>query len=163
MLLQEVGSLAGARTALVDIVEALVDGRLVIPANWPQMSCIVAFGLLHHLPSKMLRKAFLKMCVDALAADGLLIVAAWQFTKLPNLMKRSTDPAELDISPSDLEANDYILTWERGTSAHRYCHLTTGEEIAQITADLPITLVKDFYADGPTSDVNHYFVWQKKS
>lgn len=126
-----------------------------------QFEVITLFGVLHHLPGFELRKKLVAELAQSLAVGGLLVVTTWQFTDSLSLMNRTIEPQLLGLTADDLEPNDYILDWQRGTQAqpaYRFCHLTTDQEMAQLIAPTDLELKTQFWAD----KYNHYFVLQKK-
>ncbi|HYD35772.1 MAG TPA: class I SAM-dependent methyltransferase [Vitreimonas sp.] len=142
----------------LDLVENLLTGTLNSVLNSVQPTTIVAFGVLHHIPSFALRQQFLRECAQALPAGGELIVAAWQFLDSPRLTQRIVKPETLGIATSDLEENDYILDWQRGPRAYRYCHQVTPDEMQALLAELPLRVGHHFRADGQPTPLNHYWL-----
>lgn len=140
-----------------DIVETLLTDQLktLCQSSAPQL--ITAFGVLHHIPSFALRKKFIKTIASVLPKHGVFIGTAWQFQELPNIINRSVAPERVKLNPDDLEANDYLLTWERGKFAVRYCHLVATTEVEQLFHPLFPSL-QTFCADGKNNCTNLYIV-----
>lgn len=121
---------------------------------------ICLFGVMHHLPSFELRRHILTTLAKQLKPGGILVFTAWQFDRLPNLMNRQLEPVSVGLDPAELEPNDYLLTWERGSSATRYCHLLQEPELGELITALDLELLADFSADGADAQLNRYLVLQ---
>jgi tRNA (uracil-5-)-methyltransferase TRM9 len=121
---------------------------------------ITLFGVMHHVPSFELRHKLLEEHFNILELGGLLIFTTWQFTKDENLLKRQLSPALLAFDERDLEPNDYILDWQRGQSAYRYCHFVDQAELDTLIRGTAWKKVTEFDADGK-EQLNHYVVLQK--
>jgi len=158
---------------LLDLAEQSLQKHL-IPPNFQvtnrdfldkppaiEADIITLFGVLHHVPSKELRIQKIQECADALLPGGILIFTAWQFDQLKNVFERRVSAEKVGLHQNDLEDGDYLLTWERGVPAIRYCHLTTQDEIAEIVSQSGLQLVTQFVADGPNNSTNEYVVLQK--
>lgn len=147
----------------VDIIEALLHDQEWLPANSqghnPHFDLVVAFGVIHHVPSLALREKFVKRCIAVSEPKGVVVIAAWQFDQTNQLLERAVPAEEVGLSSSDLEENDFILPWERGEKAYRYCHLPTADELQNL---LPpgITTI-NFWADGKQNHSNLYSIIKK--
>ncbi|MEO8581737.1 MAG: class I SAM-dependent methyltransferase [Patescibacteria group bacterium] len=123
---------------------------------------IVLIAVLHHIPSFDERAALLKRLKQKLNKGGLLIFTAWQFTKIPQLKERIIPWTKCpDLDQTQLEKNDFLLDWQRGEHAIRYCHLIDQKEIERLVETLSLTKVAQFYADGKENQSNIYVVLQK--
>lgn len=125
---------------------------------------ICLFAVLHHIPGYDQRLALLKYCVQHLKKEGLLIFTAWQFLEIEALVKRIVPWEKLsgDIDLSEIEKDDYLLDWQRGQHAIRYCHLIDRQEISQLVEALQLMKVTQYYADGKNGKSNIYVVLQKQ-
>lgn len=146
----------------VDVVTELINGSLVKRIRAFQPDAITLFGVLHHIPGFETRKKLLQELVSVLPKEGVLILATWQFTRLPNLLKRQVRSQTVGIPTTEIETDDYFLTWERETQAVRYCHFVSDQELEALTEGLPLKKIATFHADGPNQNLNHYFVFSLK-
>lgn len=136
----------------VDIIESLIEKSPLLPES-QTFDMVVAFGLIHHIPSTELRKAFIASSLSLSKPSGLVVIAAWQFDTLEKMMKRAVDSSTLGINPSELEPNDFILPWDRGSHAYRYSHLLKPDELPALLP-IKVTPVTSFLADNS----NYYTV-----
>lgn len=123
---------------------------------------ISLIAVLHHIPDFNQRLALLKRLKQKLAKNGLLIFTAWQFTEITALRERIIDWEKYpEIDQEKLEENDFLIDWQRGEHAIRYCHLIDRKEIDELTEALSLTKVTQFYADGKEGKSNIYVVLKK--
>ncbi len=143
----------------LDIVEALLNHQ-----NWPsvnqQFKLITMFGVLHHIPSLVLRQQLLTELAQKLLPNGLLILSTWQFVYAGNLMKRRLQPEQLGFDAKELEPNDFFLTWERGKSEQRYCHWVNDLEITNLIQKTEFERVDHFSGEG-NDQLNSYLVLRR--
>lgn len=123
---------------------------------------IVGFGVLHHIPSKKLREAFLTEINKHLHTNGIACVTIWRFMDIDRLEKKKVSPETVAIKENELEENDYFISWKRGTTAYRYCHYTDEVEQSELITAARFSLKKSFLADGREGEGNNYLILEKK-
>lgn len=154
----------------LDLVESLLNFSLRTKFAPQSYDLISLLGVIHHIPSQDLRRELLETVVSLLKEGGLLLLAAWQFADFPRFIHKVVPPEDmlqrLEIDQSEIEPNDYFLTWERGQHAVRYCHHTTPSEVHTLLAPLlkqqAIEILKEYRADGKEQAANAYFIIRKK-
>lgn len=151
-----------------DIISLLLDSNkslssFFIKKNLPQkFNLLTAFGLLHHIPSYQLRLQLLQELYRLSDHQGMLILTIWQFMDDDKLSARTVDPKTiLNIDSSQLEPDDYILDWQRGKRAYRYCHFINPQEQQQLIDQSGWKIQKTFVADGKSDKLNQYLVLKK--
>lgn len=125
-----------------------------------RLFCI--FGVLHHLPGEQLRQKLFTSLAQHMTNEDLLVISCWQFQLIPNLWQRRVAPNLVGLTEADLEANDFILDWQRGERAYRYCHLTTSDELNALATSANLTIAQEWQADGKTHNLNQYYLLTKK-
>jgi tRNA (uracil-5-)-methyltransferase TRM9 len=145
-----------------DVIEALQLNKLKFE-NGKVFNLIVAFGVIHHIPSLALRQSFFKWISELLYPGGVAIIACWQFTNDLSLMKRQIDPHTINtqIEKTDLEENDYFLPWKEESQIARYCHLVEEKEVAKLIKNSGLILQDTFSADGKEKTLNYYLILEK--
>lgn len=138
-----------------DIVTAMLDGGN-LTKNEEKYDLIVAFGLLHHLPSAKLRSDFVAMWANHLHSGGMLVITAWQFMNSPRQRQKVVEPTLAGID-EELEPNDYIMSWDGDTVAYRYAHHFDDIEINALLPQEGF-VAKTFNADGKEGNLNKYLV-----
>lgn len=122
---------------------------------------VLAFGLLHHLPSFALRRDLLVRAAELLARDGFLAVSFWQYGARGRFRSRILSWREHGVDPEAVERGDHLLAWgDRG--AVRYCHFADPEEAEELVASVGLETVANFSSDGESGDLNLYFVQRKR-
>lgn len=143
-----------------DIVQNLIDSD-TINSSLESYDLIVAFGVIHHIPGESTRHTFIRQISKLIKPQGYACIAAWDFTTIPSLMKRSQPLAESSII-LDPEPQDYLLDWQRGSEAYRYCHFVSDQEMQALWSGTDLEIVLHYQADGPTQASNSYWIVQKK-
>lgn len=146
----------------MDVIGSLIDGNFVDNLNGKTFDLIVLFGVLHHIPSLELRQKLLQVLSTLLSPQGVLIVSCWRFDRNESLFSRRIAPEALQLDSNELEEGDYFLTWERGVSATRYCHLTLPAEQDVLARSARLQILGRFSADGKTGMDNDYVLLRKE-
>jgi SAM-dependent methyltransferase len=126
---------------------------------------VVCFGVLHHIPSFELRKKlFTVVNKELLNTSSLFVITAWLFLDNPKLKERvltESSIEELGLNIEQLELNDYLLDWQRGEHAIRYCHYSDKSEIEKINEELKWKSIQTYKADSKTNNLNQYYLLKK--
>jgi tRNA (uracil-5-)-methyltransferase TRM9 len=150
----------GANLIKHDLIEALQLNEEV-PFSPSQFDLVVAFGIIHHIPSFELRKKFVKYVNDKVLPEGIGVIASWQFTEDISLIKRKFEPTQFGFSVDDLEAGDYFLPWKERSDIARYCHFIDKKETQRLLENAEFSVQKEYYADGKEGNLNHYLLLNK--
>lgn len=144
----------------VDIVEALLSQT--VSQNFEEkFDLVVAFGILHHVPSFELRVKLLQELAKLMTPQACLVVTAWQFALEDRFLKRRVELDSVNLTPDELEKNDFILDWRKGQRALRYCHFVDKNEVEKINKHLNgLELKKTFLADGKSGKLNRYLIFK---
>ncbi len=137
-------------------------------AAWPSVhgnsgffDVVFAFAALHHIPSMDLRLMIVTKVHDLLKEEGLFIHSNWQFLDNPRLKAR-IQPWELArLSPGDVDPNDYLLDWKRGSKGLRYVHHFDENELAELAKASRFEIAETFYSDGENKRSGLYQIWKK--
>ena len=94
-----------------------------------------------------------------------MVITTWQFARLPRFTHKIIPTSEISsktgIDPDMLDEEDYILDWQKGSVAYRYCHFTSDDEMSKLVEDLELSLLETFRDDGSTRNINKYFVYNR--
>lgn len=121
---------------------------------------ILAFAVWHHLPGAETRARVARECAARLAEGGRLVFSNWQFTRSERLRARLRPWAEVGLDASQVEPNDYVLSWERkGRRGLRYVHLLEEAEARQLAAQANLRVLEIFSADGVSGDLAEYVIF----
>ncbi len=135
-----------------DIINSLLNNKNFL--NHHTFDLIVSFGVFHHLPSFKLRVKLLQELKQRLNTNGVIALSLWQFPEYSRFQKKVVKLKELP----PLENNDFILDWQRGKQAYRYCHYLDKAEQKKLIKESKTKLFASFRADGKEQDVNQYLV-----
>lgn len=115
---------------------------------------VVAFGLLHHIPGAQQRLDFMQKMATHVEQGGFCVFACWRFMDVESLRKR------VHPWPDSLmrEENDYLLDWQRGEEALRYCHYVDDQEHQALIAATALQEIESYMADGRNNALNHYSI-----
>ncbi len=133
------------------------SNRLLVNANW---SLITAFAVLHHIPSTELRLNLLQTVRQLLQPDGVFIHSNWQFLNSEKLKARIQPWEGVSISPSDVDAGDFLLDWRSGGEGLRYVHHFTESELNELARTTGFQVAETFSSDGETGNLGLYQVWR---
>jgi SAM-dependent methyltransferase len=122
-----------------------------------QFELVVLFGVIHHVPGFVQRRAFIQALAERVAMGGYLVFAAWRFYEQERFRRRIVAWDGVDV-----ERHDYLLDWRRGERALRYCHYVDDAEHADLIEATGFDVLADYRADGSTGDLNRYTVLQKR-
>jgi len=135
--------------------------------DWPSVDgkenfdLIFAFAVLHHIPGSDLRLSILEKVHKLLKQEGRFIHSNWQFLDNPRLKER-IQPWELaGLTPQNVDPNDYLLDWKRGSKGLRYVHHFDEGELAELAKAGRFEIVETFYSDGENKRSGLYQIWKK--
>ena len=130
-----------------------------------RFSLVVLFGVLHHVPGRRQRLALVQSMARCLRTPGLLVLTAWKFDafrKRSRPWREFNRTAKEPIDLDQLEPGDHLLPWGNGDGI-RFCHFADDAEIEAISREACLDPIAAFSADGPSSDLNRYFVFSPRS
>jgi SAM-dependent methyltransferase len=150
-----------ARFMEVDLIQLpMFREKLLVSGNW---SLVIAFAVLHHIPSREIRLDILRTVHELLREDGLFIHSHWQFLNSEKLKARVQDWAKVGLSTQDVDTNDYLLDWRSGGEGLRYVHHFDESELAELARASNFKVMDTFYSDGETGNLGLYQVWMPVS
>ena len=132
-----------------------------------QYQLVVAFGLLHHIPSLEYRRKLIAYLSKKTCPNGVLVFTIWRFDQSERFHskiiswqdynRRATDK----IDTRELEPGDYLMSFGDTGGVARYCHAPDENEVDVLTDSLGLKRIAQFSADGKTNDLNEYHVFLK--
>lgn len=159
---QRLASLPFEKQFLVlDLVDDLLTHTLEEKLPHKKYHLTTLFGVLHHIPSRKLRQELIQTLANSLTSGGLLVFTAWQFLNEERFKKKQIHPSIVNIDPEELEPNDFILDWQEGLIAHRYCHFTDDAEMEDLVKSSGLQFVERYAADGKADNLNAYIILRK--
>jgi SAM-dependent methyltransferase len=119
-----------------------------------------AFAVLHHIPGDTLRLNILRTVREALPAHGRFVLSNWQFLNSERLKARIKPWEAAAISPSEVDAGDYLLDWRSGGEGLRYAHHFTAGELSILAGQAGFRVNDSFLSDGEGGRLGLYQVWE---
>lgn len=117
---------------------------------------VVALAVLHHLPGRDARSAFVTAAARCRRPGGVLILSTWRFSHVPRLRRKIVPWETIGLSAADVEPGDYLLSWQQ--TGLRYVHECDETEMAELAAAAGLRLHAHFRADGKEGDLGLYSI-----
>ncbi|MCB0749087.1 MAG: hypothetical protein KDC90_16625, partial [Ignavibacteriae bacterium] len=117
-----------------------------------------------HIPGIQNQLQIFRKINKLLSPIGIAIISFWRFLDVPRLASKvvpSDKLINLGIEKGELDQNDYILDWDRGVSAYRYCHYYSDDEINYLVKESKFNLLAEYFADGKEGKGNKYIIISK--
>jgi SAM-dependent methyltransferase len=121
--------------------------------RFPAIACLAT---LQHIPGRANRQRLLAEIGQHLEDGGRLFLSNWQFLTHDRQRRKITEWSAIGLSPADVEANDYLLTWQSGGFALRYLSLIDESETAALAQSAGLTILSHFHSDGKEGNLNLY-------
>lgn len=128
---------------------------------------ILAFAVLHHIPSHELRLKILEQVHQLLPRNGRFIFSVWQLQHSPRLMQRVLAWEKFGILENEVDEGDLLIDWRaeaRQVNTEpgvRYVHLYSRKELSQLAHLSEFSIVNEFESDGRSGNLGLYQIWQK--
>lgn len=135
-----------------------VEAQISTGDKW---SLVTALAVLHHIPGRDRRLNIVKKVHELLEKDGLFIHSNWQFLNSPRLKARIQPWESIGLKPDEVDSNDYLLDWKRGSTGLRYVHHFDEHELAELAQAGGFEIVETFHSDGENGKLGLYQIWKK--
>jgi tRNA (uracil-5-)-methyltransferase TRM9 len=137
----------------------------IAKAYWSQnmsakFDCILAFAVLHHLPSEALRLQVLKQVRQAIYPNGVFTFSVWNFLESPRLRARVVPWEKIGLRQDRLDDGDYLIDWKRGGYGLRYVHVFDESELNSLARESAFSIAENFFSDGDGGKLGWYQVWR---
>jgi len=128
---------------------------------------VLAFAVLHHIPSQGIRERLLFQINSLLCPVGSFVFSVWQFHNSPRLLARVLPWETAGLQDEQLDPGDYLLDWrhllpgQNGPVGLRYVHLFTKNELAGLAIKTGFIQREEYLTDGQDGRLGLYQFWQK--
>jgi tRNA (uracil-5-)-methyltransferase TRM9 len=150
-------------TVKLDLVPSIIDQKLALDLKDHASDVVVAFGLIHHLPGFEYRRSLIDQLKTVVKPGGIVVLSLWKFLDIPRLKDKLVTPEIAGFNATDLENNDFIMSWERGQTAYRYCHYCDDLEIKNWFPTHEWEILDTFSADAKEGNANMYLIAQRRA
>ena len=131
-------------------------------AGLGRFNVVVCLAALHHVPGKQNRVRLVREMAGSLAENGRLILSTWQFMNSERQRRKVRDWSEIGVYAADVEANDYLLSWQRGGFSYRYACMIDETETAELARVCDLEILCQFRSDGKEGNLSLYTVLGKQ-
>lgn len=126
---------------------------------------VFLLAVLHHIPGQNQRHRILRSLAATLNPGGHLLLSLWRRDTDPRMARRVVpwSRKRFGLSSSEVEAGDYLLTFQGDPENLRYCHLFDEDETKALIQASGLDLSLRFDADGRSGEQNTYLVFRNKN
>jgi tRNA (uracil-5-)-methyltransferase TRM9 len=129
-------------------------------ADLGSYAAIACLSTLQHLPGRGRRRRLLREMARHLLPEGRILLANWQFLHNPRQRRKVVPWEEAGLTAADVEAGDFLLSWQREGYGLRYVCFIDAAETAALARESGLLVVDQFRSDGREGDLNLYTVLQ---
>ena len=116
---------------------------------------------MQHIPGHNNRVRFLQTLADHLSDEGRIVISNWQFLNSARQRKKIRSWDTIGLTADDVEAHDYLLTWQRERFGLRYVCAINEAETAVLAQATDLTIETQFYSDGREKNLSLYTIFKK--
>ena len=120
---------------------------------------VLAFAVLHHIPSAGLHRRILNTVHDLMSPEGEFIFSVWQFLNSPRLAQRIQPWEVAGLNADEVDEGDYLLDWRQGGQGLRYVHHFSLPELETLAEETGFRVDQVFWSDGKNGKLGVYQVW----
>lgn len=124
------------------------------------ISCL---STLQHIPGLANRIRLVMEMGACLQPGGRIILTNWQFLDNPRQRRKVRYWSEIGLSEKQVEANDYLLTWDRGGVGLRYVALIDQGATGILAEQAALHIIDQFRSDGREGDLNLYTILERSN
>lgn len=121
---------------------------------------ILAFAVLHHIPSGELRKQVLSKIRTLIAPGGRFVHSEWLLLNSTRLQKRIQPWEKVGLVQDLVDPGDYLIDWRHGGQGLRYVHVFSDQELHKLARETDFQIVDTFRSDGEGGQLGLYQVWK---
>lgn len=125
-----------------------------------QFDIVTCLAAMQHVPGYANRLLLLQEMAVHMAENGRLCLANWQFMNSERQRRKVRDWSEIGLNTTDVEPNDYLLTWQRQGFGLRYACQIDAVETQRLATAAGLRVVQQFYSDGKEGNLSLYTVLQ---
>lgn len=121
---------------------------------------ILAFAVLHHIPSAELRQQLVNNIKSISTSGGRFIHSEWQLLNSPRLVQRIQPWDAVGLESNQVEEGDYLIDWRHGGQGLRYVHVFSEEELDSLARNSGFRIIESFQSDGEGGKLGLYQIWK---
>lgn len=122
--------------------------------------CVACLAAMQHLPGQTSRINLLNEMKACLQPQGRIIISNWQFLDSERQRRKIVAWEKVDINEDQVDAKDYLLTWQRDGYGLRYVSLIDEAETAVLAEAAGLKIINQFRSDGKEGNLSLYTMLQ---
>ncbi len=119
---------------------------------------IVCLSTLQHIPGRDNRLRLLTEMRAHLQPGGYLVLANWQFMTSERQRQKIVPWSTVGLDASDVEAGDYLLSWQRNGYGIRYVAYLNAATIEDMANSAGLRIAIQYRSDGREGSLNLYSI-----
>jgi SAM-dependent methyltransferase len=123
------------------------DWPRVVAASPRHFEWVLAFAVLHHLPTEELRLAILTEVRRLLSPAGSLALSVWDFLQSPRMQRRIIPWEQAGLNSEQVDRADFLLDWRHAGKGLRYVHHFESEELRGLAAKAGFQVIEQYHSD----------------
>lgn len=123
-----------------------------------EFNLIACLATLQHIPGRFNRLNLLREMGTHLTANGIIFLSNWQFLESERQRRKIADWSQVNIDPTKLEENDYLIGWQRNGIGFRYVNCINSNEMEWLAKSVGLNVSGQFRADGQEGNLNLYSI-----
>lgn len=123
-----------------------------------EFELIVCLATLQHIPGRLNRERLLGEMAGHLAIGGRIVMSNWQFLDNARQRRKIRPWTDVGLELTEVEHNDYLLSWDRGGTGLRYVAFLDEEMTTIMASQAKLRVVESFRSDGKESNLNLYTI-----
>jgi tRNA (uracil-5-)-methyltransferase TRM9 len=125
-----------------------------------QFDVILAFAVLHHIPSAELRQQLVNKIKLVSTPGGRFIHSEWQLLNSPRLRERIQPWEVVGLESNQVEVGDYLIDWRQGGQGLRYVHVFSDKELDALAQNSGFRIIETYESDGEGGKLGLYQIWK---
>lgn len=113
---------------------------------------------LQHIPGRQNRRQLILEIVGHLQPGSRLFMSNWQFLDSPRQRRKIVKWEQVGLLDSQLENNDFLLSWQRNGLGLRYVAYIDQREVRWLADETACNVVDMFRSDGREGNLNLYAI-----
>ncbi len=125
------------------------------PFEW-----VLAFAVLHHVPTEELRLSVLTEVRRLLSPAGTLALSVWDFLDSPRMQQRIVPWGRAGLNAEQVDPADFLLDWRHAGEGLRYVHHFASDELRGLATKAHFEVLDEYHSD---DGLGLYQLWRSSA
>ena len=117
---------------------------------------VLAFAVMHHLPTEELRLAVLSEIRRLLSPAGSFTLSVWDFLNSSRLHRRIVFWPQAGLNADEVDPSDFLLDWRHGGKGLRYVHHFVSAELHGLAEKAGFQVLEQYHSDQGLGFYQHW-------